>query len=680
MPTYNILGIDIWIPDLGDLVDIIDTPLTNTIWGAVGYVDEILKPSFDAVTSALSPLINGVTTAILSFLRDPIGFISSGVGQISGAVSGLVTQLGSGISSIINNISGAVSQISIAVDGFIDVSSSALNGAISSVGSALNEAIDTTRGVLENAIDSTGALLSGAIESAEGVMLTAFDGMGDAISGVIGGMFHGFGFVDAGEAGNAINVLSQTSQASLNAALERHSPMTPVEAYNEALTLRNVQRDVWYGSYISALLIEGASLGQVDTPSAMSLSAPDIAAGLKLATEWYAAPFELGFKPLLERYYNMVYEPNIPDFNTMISIYVKEGYMEDHHVEIPDGMLNDFTELGYNSEWAKKIWGAHWQYPAATQLFEMLHRTAGNFPEIGVTDEVLRTMLKLHDYEPKWRAPLEAISWNTWRIFDIRTAWEMQLVDDIGLEKRLIDTGYEPNDAKLLALVQKMFVLRSEIDGMVTECTNDYTAGWINEDQLRADLEATPYNRDVIELRISKAKVKRDRQIKADLLTALTNRYVKGDLSSEEYTTELSRLGMSQDFIQTQLKKADATKLKKVTEDTATTSKSLTEEKYSRSYHVGLLTEEAYRKKLEALKFSEEDMDLLVELNAPEKPKPEEIKQLTVAELKAAFRIGIIAEGQFRDELTARRYSDADINVLVETEKAKIKPAEGVAA
>jgi hypothetical protein len=665
MPTYNILAIT--------------TPITNTVWNAIGFVDDLLRPMFNEIISTLTPIINAVRDSIVSFLRDSIGSISSGVGQISGAVSGLIAQLGEGVTQIIHSISGAVSDISRSVEGLISTSSAALNSTISVVGSALSGAIDASRVAIEGVIDTTGSLISGAIETTERVMITAFDGMGDAISNVIGGMFHGFGAIDVGQAGSNAQVLSQVSQASLNAALVRHSPMLPHEAYNETLGLRNSQRDTWYGLYIEALAIEAGSLGQVDTPGTMLLQAPDIAAGLKLASEWYAAPFEIGFKPLLERYYNMVYEPNIPDFQTMISVYVKEGYLESHWVELPTSMVNDFKELGYNEEWAKKIWGAHWQYPSPTQLYEMLHRTSGNFPEIGVTPETIAEMLKLHDFEPKWRDPLQAISWNTWRIYDIRTAWEMDLVDDTGLEKRLIDTGYEPKDAKILATVQKMFVLRTEIDGLLTESINDFKAGWITEDQLRTDMEATPYNPGVIELRISKAKLARDRAIKNDLLTSLTNRYTKGDLSSEEYTQELSRLGMSQDFINTQLKKADATKLKKVTEDTATASKSLTEEKYSKAYRVGLLTEDVYREKLAALKYSGDDQDLLVQLNTPEKAKPEEIKQLTLGELKSAFRIGIIAEDDFRAELTARRYSDEDINVLVETEKSKMKTTAGAA-
>ena len=364
----------------------------------------------------------------------------------------------------------------------------------------------------------------------------------------------------------------------------------------------------------------------------------------------------------------------VPDFQSLMSIYVKEGYLEDHWVEMPAEMAQNFAELGYSLEWAQRLWGQHWQYPGPSQLYEMLHRTAGNFPEIGVTEDVLREMLKLHDFEPKWRGPLEAISWNTWRIYDIRTGWEMGTLDDEALVKRLIDTGYEPKDARLVADVQKMTVLRSELDALVTQTSQDYVDGWINEAQLRADLEATPYRKDVIELRVAKAKLQRERALKKALKMALENRYVKGDLTEAEFKQELSRLGVTQEWISSEVARIQAQKLKTVKEDTTTTTKALTESQYSRAYRVGLIPEDQYRKLLQGLKIGPDDISLLVQLNTPQKPAPEEMPTLTLGELKAAYRAGVITENELGSELAFRMYSAGDIDTIIETEKTKIKP------
>lgn len=253
----------------------------------------------------------------------------------------------------------------------------------------------------------------------------------------------------------------------------------------------------------------------------------------------------------------------------------------------------------------------------------------------------------------------------------------MELLDDTGLVKRLIDTGYEPRDAGLLAEIQKMFVLRSEIDKLLTESDEDFIEGWISEDQLKADYEATPYNAGVRELRVERAKLRKGRELKRDLKTALTDRYIKGDLSETEFTQELSRLGITQDWIATEVERANAKKYTKVKEETALASKALTESTYSRSYRVGLIPEAEYRSKLVALKYSPEDIELLVELNTPEKPAPEELPTLTLGELKAAFRVGVLTENEFAAELDLRGYTPEDIRTIIETEKKKIKPAAG---
>jgi len=677
MPCFSLLGVEICIPSVDDIVNAVVAPITNFVTSSLSGLVDTLSPLFDSIVNTLSPLFSGVISAITSFLADPLGSIQNVLGSVSGVLSGLWTQISGGLTGLWSSISAGLGSLWEQISGFLSGLWIQITSGLVSLGSSLEGFIGATGEALNGAINTAGAAISGALETAQGALLTAFDGMGNAISGLMGGIFSGFGLIDIGAAGSDVLVLSSGISASLETTLARHSPLTPEEARRESLRLASVQRDYWYQGYIMALIFEGASLGQVDGPATMLFQSPDIAAGLKLATSWYAAPYEVGWAPLLERYYLSLFEPNIPPYQDLIGIYVKEGYLESHWVELPPEMVANFKELGYSEYWTKRLWGKHWEYPGPSQLYEMLHRTAGNFPEIGVTSDVLREMLKLHDFEPKWRFPLEAISWSTWRIFDIRTGWEMDLLDDEGLVKRLIDTGFEPKDARLLAEVQKMFVLRSEIDTLMRESETDFKEGWISEDQLRVDYEATPYKKVLVDLRVSAAKLRRERDLRKELKAALSDRFIKGDLTAEEYTQELSRLGITQEWIATELKRAEARKFTKVKEETPVTTKALAETRYSRAFKVGLITEEEYRKNLAALKYSPEDISLLIELNTPEKPAPEELPTLTLGELKAAFRAGVLSEGELAAELDFRRYSPEDIRVIIDTERAKIKPREG---
>lgn len=542
MPCWNLLGVEICIPSLDDIVNAVVAPITSFITDSLNSLVNTLSPLFSDITNTLSPLFQTVIDAIINFVKDPLNAIQAALGNISSVVSGLWGQISNALEGLSTSIINAINSIGPAVQGAIASASESFNGALSSMG----------------------ASISGALETAQGAILTAFDGMGNAISGVIGGVFSGFGSADTDAILGAHANVGGLLETAIKALGLTHSPISPEEAERWAPNFINQVMGAVTTLHITNTVTEAVSLGQIDISLSEAWKYPYTAAALDVASEFAAMPLREGMGPALKRAILKSYQPNIPPYQDLIGIYVKEGYLEDHWVEIPPEMIENFKELGYSEYWTKRLWGKHWQYPSPTQLYEMLHRTAGTRPDIGVTPEVLRDMLKLHDYEPKWRYPLEAISWRTWRIYDIRTSWEMGLEDEDTILKRLIDTGFEPTDARILLEVQKMFVLRSEIDAIVREAETDFIEGWISEDQLRADLEATPYNPDVIELRILRAKLRRERELKRDIKAALTDRFVKGDLTEEEYEKELSRLGITQDWISAELERARARKLKRV--------------------------------------------------------------------------------------------------------------------
>jgi len=565
MPCYGLLGIEICVPSVDDIVNAVVAPVTNFITSSLSGLISTLTPYFDTVTNTLSPLFQTVIDAITGFLADPLGSIQTVLGNVWGTLEGLWTQISGALLDLGNSVSGVFTSLaSWITTGLSDLGTS-FNMGLTSLGGSIERFISSSSIVLNDAINVAGASISGALESAQTVLMTAFDGMGNAIGGVIGGVFSGFGAVDVdGVLGAHVNIraILETTIQTLGLT---HSPITPGEAAAWTPGFVTQVSGAVTTLHITNVIAESVSLGQIDVSLSEAWKYPNTAAALELATEFVAMPLREGLGPAYKRYILKQYQPNIPPYMDLISIYVKEGYLEDHWLELPAEMVDNFKELGYSEYWTRRLWGKHWVYPSPTQLYEMLHRTAGNFPEIGVTTETLRNMLKLHDFEPKWRGPLEAISWGTWRIYDIRTGWEMGLLSDAELTKRLIDTGYEPADAALLAEIQKMFVLRSEIDRILTEADQDFIEGWIDESQLKADYEATPYNPFVIELRIARAKLRRSRDLKRDIKAALIDRFKKGDLTEGELKLELSRLGIVEEWIITEIERAKAYMLKKVT-------------------------------------------------------------------------------------------------------------------
>jgi len=542
MPCYSLLGVEICVPSVEDIVNAVVAPINDVVRDAQKTIVDSLSPLFKDVTDTITPYFSTVVTQIKNIFNPILEELQNTTSTIWDTVKGIPDQISKKIDDVSTVIGSVVEEVNINTSTLMSNAQANIGMAIDGVGLSL-----------ENAINAVG----------EGLGI-AFDGVQTAISGIIDNVFRGFGVVDIAAAGTDASALSSTIQSSLMAPLLRHSPLEPSEAWEEVTSLRGVQRDYWYQAYIMALTIEGASLGQVDGPTTMIFQSPDVAAALDLAKQWYKAPYEIGWGPLVERHILSLYTPKLPPYQDLISIYVREGYLPEKWVEFPEEMGKWFKELGYDEYWAKRLWGKHWVLPSPTQLYEMLHRSKGTRPDIGVDEELIRKMLKLHDYEPEWRSRLEAISWRTWRIFDIRTDWEMGLEDEETVLKRLIDTGYHPDEARVLLEVQKMFVLRSEIDAILREVDQDFIEGWISEDQLRANYEATPYRPEIRELRITRAIIRRERELKRDIKRALMDRFIKGDLTEEEFKQELSRLGVVQEWISAEVERARARKLKRV--------------------------------------------------------------------------------------------------------------------
>jgi len=564
MPCYGLLGIEICIPSIDDIVLGITAPVAAFISDAMTTLENTLRPLFDHVINSISPFFQTVIDGVTSFVSTLISGVQTVAGQIWGLVQNLPAQIIGVIdtlgASIVSGVSSLGSQISSGLDTAINLIGSTISTLGSELTIAVGGAIDTIGGGL-NALGSE--IMNVVYDAGEGLRLLFTVALNE-VGGVIGSMFSGFGSVDVDGVINATIGSVSEFFGNIIALLQTFSPITPDEAASFIPDFNDKVFAAYTSLYATNVAAESVSLGQFDVCFQKAYGFPSTAAAIDVSTEFVAMPLREGIGPAYRRWILKNYQPNIPPYMDLISIYVKEGYLEDHWVELPAEMVDNFKELGFSEYWTKRLWGKHWEYPSATQLYEMLHRSSGTFPEIGVTTDVLRDMLKLHDFEPKWRGPLEAISWNTWRIYDIRTGWEMGILSDDALLKRLIDTGYEPKDATILLEIQKLFVLRSELDRLLAETDQDFIEGWISLEVLRANYAATPYRSDVQELRILRAINRRDREFKRDIRDALRDRYYKGDLTESEFSQELSRLDMVEGFIALEVERQNAKKLKKV--------------------------------------------------------------------------------------------------------------------
>ena len=208
---------------------------------------------------------------------------------------------------------------------------------------------------------------------------------------------------------------------------------------------------------------------------------------------------------------------------------LRQALDEDYPAELGPRL----TALGYSDEDARATWRAHWDLPSPTQVFEMLHR--GTLPP-GEPDKVVSDYLRQADYDPRWREPLKAISYNPVTRTDAKRAYKLGLggFDEKRLHKAFTDLGYTAADADLLVEFTRLDVgeeARQERELLVgpvrSQALNMYRARRITEDELRKVLSNLKYPKEIVDRYIADIQFARDADHRDEVAAAVKSAYTK---------------------------------------------------------------------------------------------------------------------------------------------------------
>lgn len=233
--------------------------------------------------------------------------------------------------------------------------------------------------------------------------------------------------------------------------------------------------------------------------------------------------------------------------------------------------------------------------------------------------EDFRAWFRLVEIPIFWRDNLIEISWNVPTRVDVRRFWDMRTIDEDRLRQIYTAQGYHDKDLDDYVLWTKVYV-------------------------------AFP-----------------------DLMARFSN----GWLSKEEVEAELTGLGMPPDRVEEMMQ----TKVKAVESTKTTTERELTKSEIYKAVKNDRVTRGEAKELLTSMKYSDDNADLLLDLNVPEDEVASTVtrRELTKTDIKAALSAGEYTVDQAREKLLDLRYTSADVELLLRIYQATINPPQDTA-
>lgn len=283
----------------------------------------------------------------------------------------------------------------------------------------------------------------------------------------------------------------------------------------------------------------------------------------------------------------------------------------------------------------------------------------------------LRMLLKAQDISPFWRDKIEAISYAPLTRVDVRRAYDLGIIDENQVYFTYRDLGYNHENATILTQFTILDTISEERNRLRNELIELYEEGVLRKEELKQGLEALQFNPKTIEILLEYAEYRKERKRVERYKKIIKAQYMRGDISDEEMHDQLVRLGLEVEEVIRLQEEWQAEKIAK--------ERTLSKGDIEAMYKKGILAEEEAIDRLIRYGYSEEDANYLIALwnqeliEAGAKAKPKE-RYLTKSDIKEAFILGLITEQQAREFLKKLRYSDQSINIIIELWKTELSP------
>jgi len=255
----------------------------------------------------------------------------------------------------------------------------------------------------------------------------------------------------------------------------------------------------------------------------------------------------------------------IPGAGDLIHMAVREawndevsaryGYDEDYPAEFQEWM----EKQGYDPEWSRRWWRAHWDLPGPTMARDMLHRT-------DMTEADYTTLLKIADYPATFRRWMCETAYEPYTRVDIRRMYQVGVIKSYAeLVRAYKDIGYNDEKAGRLADFTLLEYGETEREATKTEVLNAYGIGRLSQAEATGYLKDMGYPDWVIETYIARVDLSRVNGLVKKQITHAQTMYVNGQMTKTEVYTALGRIPLTAAEIERYLEEWEISRTAKLT-------------------------------------------------------------------------------------------------------------------
>jgi hypothetical protein len=323
-----------------------------------------------------------------------------------------------------------------------------------------------------------------------------------------------------------------------------------------------------------------------------------------------------------------------------------QGLLQD----IPPGYLPAAAKAGLPEQSALWFWGAHWNLPSPTQVYEMYHRGL-------ITIEQVRDYLRQADYAPAWRDLLAEISHGTLNRVDIRRMHKMGVLSEEQVFKAYMAEGLNETDAQSMTEFTVRYNQGTEGESPDTEILRGYKEGIFSMDETISRLTTLGYSTDRIQTMIMLVDAEEQRELIDTEADAIIDAYMQGAYTIDQVRAELLTIGVPQGKLEFIIAREMAQARKR--------QKHATKSDLDRWLKYSLITDDEYTKRMSMIGYNANDINLYQWENLVELINPDPKKMFYVPFFQAYFA-GSLGLPNLKSELINAGYSDQAAGMLVD--------------